>query len=513
MSDGRLCAIRGGQVLRPDLGSAEPADLLIRSGEILEIGRSGLAAPDGAEIVDATGFLLHPGLVNGHTHGHGNYSRGLTDDVTLELLLAAGGWFSGGRTHEDKYLSTAIGAAEMVLKGCTACLDLFYEAPTVSSEGMQAAGQAYHDVGMRAVVCPMVADYPFFRSIPGLREALPPDLQREVDAVEMPGGEIVLSRLADTIRAWPFARDRVRLGLGPTIPLLCTDAFMRGSAALAREHGLVFQTHLSESKVQEVTARRRWGRSLTAYLDGLGILGPDMSAAHGVWLDDEDMARLGEAGVSVIVNAGSNLRLGSGLPAMRRLLDRGVNVGIGTDSSSCSDNQNMYEAMRLAGYVSHVQSPEPRDWVTAREAAVAATEGSARALGFDRIGRLAPGYRADIVFLDLDWVHWMSIRNALTQFVQAEDATAVRHVMVDGAWVVRDRRLVSFDLDALRPKVAAAIARLEETTVPARDFYRRLEPVVGSFCAALARTPHHVHRFGGCWDCEPGRSAPSCTDA
>lgn len=503
----RVLAIRGGQVLRPDLGSAEPADLLVRAGEIVGMGAPGLDAPADAEPVDATGFLLHPGLVNGHTHGHGNYSRGLTDDVTLELLIAAGGWFSGGRSHEDKYLSTAIGAAEMVLKGCTACYDLFYEAPTVSPDGMQAAGQAYHDVGMRAVIAPMVADYPFFRATPGLHEALPPELQAEVDRFETPGGEAVLERLAETIRRWPFSRDRVRLGLGPTIPLLCTDDFMRGCVQLARENGLAYQTHLSESKVQEIAARRRWGCSLTEHLHRLGALGPAMSAAHGVWLDDDDMARLAGEGVSVVVNAGSNLRLGAGLPSMRRLLDHGVTVGIGTDFSSCSDNQNMYEAMRLAGYVSHVQSPEPKHWVRAREAALAATEGGASVLGFDKIGRLAPGYRADIVFLDLSWVHWITVRNAVTQFVQAEDATAVRHVMVDGRWVVRDRELVGFDLAALRPKIAAAIERLESSTLPARDLYRRLAPVVGQFCSALARAPHHVHRYAGCPTCEPAAIA------
>lgn len=471
--------------------------MLVVGGEIREVGPPGLPAPDGAEAIDASDRLLHPGLVNGHTHGYGHYSRGLTENVTLELLLAAGPWFSGNRTHEDKYLSTAIGAAEMALKGCTACYDLFWEMPTASPEGMQAAGQAYMDVGIRAVLAPMVADHPFFRAIPGLYDALPPDLRDEVDRWTTPEGGATLARLEEIVRTWPFDREKVAIALGPTIPLLCTDAFMKGCAELAREHGIPMQTHLSESKIQEVSARKRYGKSLTAHLHDLGVLGPNLSAAHGVWLSDEDMSRLADAGASVVLNPGSNLRLGSGLPHMRRLLDRGVNVGIGTDSSSCSDNQNMYEAMRLATYVSRVYDPDYRNWVSTREAARAATEGSARALGFPRIGRIAPGYRADIVFLDLGWVHWMPLRHAMHQFVQAEDSSGVRDVMVDGRWVVRDRRLLTFDLAALKPKVDAAVARLDELNAGNKALFQRMQPIVGTFCAGLACEHHHVHRFAG----------------
>ncbi|WP_108661115.1 amidohydrolase family protein [Acuticoccus kandeliae] len=493
--------IRHGLVLRPEEDSVDRKDILVIDGRIAEVGQPGMAAPPDAILVDASDQLIHPGLVNGHTHGHGHYSRGLTDDITLELILAAGPWFAGHRTHEDKYLSTAIGAAEMVLKGCTACYDMFMELPTPTLDGLTAAGQAYTDIGMRAVIAPMVADYPFFRAIPGLYEALPAPLQKEIDGSGAPGGEDILKRLAEIARAWPFAQDRIALAMGPTIPLLCTDAFMKGCVSIAREHGLMIQSHLSESKVQEIAAQRRYGMSLTAHLDRLDILGPDLSAAHGVWLGDEDMARLGDAGASVVLNTGSNMRLGSGLPHMRRLLDKGVNVGIGTDASSCSDNQNMYEAMRLAAYVSHVYDNDYRQWVSSQEAAQAATEGSAQALGMPNIGKVAAGYYADLVFLDLSWIHYMPLRNALNQFVQAEDSTGVLHVMIDGKWVVRERKLVNFDLAHLRPKVRAAIDRIDTLTATNRAVFRQMQPIVGTYCAGLACEAHHVHRFAGM----PGR--------
>src|SRR5207249_3964515 len=117
-------------------------------------------------------------------------------------------------------------------------------------------------------------------------------------------------------------------------------------AALAREFGLGVHSHVAESKVQAVTGIRLYGRTQTAHLEALGVLGPHFTVAHGVWLDEDDMARLGDRGASVTHNPGSNMRLGSGLADARAMLERRVNLGIGTDGASCADNQNMYEAMR-----------------------------------------------------------------------------------------------------------------------------------------------------------------------
>jgi len=131
--------------------------------------------------VDARGKLLHPGLINAHTHAHGNLAKGMGDRWTLELLLTTGPWISGGRSLEEKHLSAKLGAVEMVLKGCTACYDLPLEWPAPTAEGLGAVGSAYAAVGMRAVVAPMVADRTFFEAVPGLMEVLPPPLQHDVE--------------------------------------------------------------------------------------------------------------------------------------------------------------------------------------------------------------------------------------------------------------------------------------------------------------------------------------------
>ena len=128
-------------------------------------------------IIDASRRLLHPGLVNAHTHGHGNLSRSMGDRWTLELLLASAPHMSPYQSVEEKRVSATIGAAEMLLKGCTACYDLFVEFPLPTEEGIAAVAEAYAQAGMRAVIAPMMADMTLYEAIPGLMEALPPHLQ------------------------------------------------------------------------------------------------------------------------------------------------------------------------------------------------------------------------------------------------------------------------------------------------------------------------------------------------
>jgi 5-methylthioadenosine/S-adenosylhomocysteine deaminase len=489
--------LRGGLVLDIRAGTADPADILIEDDTIRELGPPGCPAPADAREISTARRLIHPGLVNAHTHSHGNLSKGLGDRWTLELLLTAAPWVGGNRGAEDIQVSAQLGAVEMLLKGCTACYDLFFEWPVPSKDGMALVASAYAEAGIRAVIAPMVADRTFFEVIPGLAEALPAALREPVAALRLAPGEATLAAIRALLRDWSFDRDIIRPAVAPTIPHHCSDAFILGCADLAREFDLGLHSHVAESKVQAVTGIRLYGQTQTAHLDRLGVLGAHFTVAHGVWLDNDDMARLGDHGASVAHNPGSNMRLGSGLADTRAMLERHVNLGIGTDGAVCSDNQNMYEAMRLASFVSKVQGPEWQHWLTTREAALAATEGGARALGFgDRIGRIAPGYKADLVLLDLDHPNWLPLNDPVNQLVHCEDGTAVDSVMVGGRMVVENRRILTVDLDRLRDRAAASRDRLAAANADSRRLYEALEPVVGSYCPGLARQPYHVHRYG-----------------
>jgi guanine deaminase len=180
------------------------------------------------------------------------------------------------------------------------------------------------------------------------------------------------------------------------------------------------------------------------------------------------------------------------------MLDAGLNVGIGTDGNTCSDGLNMFEAMRLACHVSRIQSPDPADWLTPRQALAMATQGSATALGFGAlIGALEAGRKADIVFLDLAHVNYIPLNDAATQLVLLEHGGALDKVMIGGRQVVDGGRVLTVDLEALRAKVEGAVERLRAANSDGRELAAKLEPIVGSFCVGLAREPYHVQRYLG----------------
>jgi guanine deaminase len=235
--------------------------------------------------------------------------------------------------------------------------------------------------------------------------------------------------------------------------------------------------------------------TMTAYLSKIGLLGPRFSGAHAVWLDDSEMALIAKAGGTLAHNPGSNLRLGNGIADMRRAISAGITVGVGTDGSGSSDNQNMFEAMRLAAYVSRIFDRPPEDWIGAAEALRLATQGSAAVMGMgDLIGKIAPGYKADMAFLDLDHVNLVPLNNAVNQLVNTEDGAAVRDVMIGGRFVLRDGVLPGIDWPSIASRARAAAARLAEANAPARATADRLAPVLSHFCVGLGRCAHDLPR-------------------
>ncbi len=490
--------IEGGRLLTAGRLDGAFANLLIDGDRIAAVLRPDETVTEDARRIDATDRLLIPGLVNAHTHATAHLSKGLADRWSLELLLNAFPWTSGGRTLDLKYLSAFIGAVEMVRKGCTACYDLVAEIPAPSRDGIEAVARAYHDAGMRAVIAPMMADQSFYQAIPGLIQAMPPPLRGRAEAFRLNPYEVSLATCRALIETWRWDRDELRPALAPTIPHHCTDAFLAGCRDLAAEHAIGVHMHVAESKVQAVVGIARYGTTLVGHLQKLGVLTPGFTAAHAIWLDDDDIRRLADCGAAVAHNPGSNLKLGAGVAATRRMRDLGVPLGVGTDGCSCSDNLNMFEAMRLAAFGSRVQGPDPRAWLTAAEAFEAATVGGARALGLgDRIGQLAPGYKADVVFLDLTSINYVPLNEPLYHVVFCEDATGVDRVMIGGRMIVEGGTVLGIDMGKLAAAAANAAAHLAEVNAGARALVQALEPIVLDYCVGLARQPYHVQRWCG----------------
>jgi guanine deaminase len=226
------------------------------------------------------------------------------------------------------------------------------------------------------------------------------------------------------------------------------------------------------------------------------MLGPHLSAAHAIWLDRDDLGRLADHGSSIVHAPVSNMRFGSGLARVRPMIDRGINVGIATDAANSSDQLNMFESTRLAALISRVQTPDFHTWLGADEALRMATVGSARAMGFgDKIGDIAPGYKADIVFLDLSHINYVPCHDVVTQIVFTENGAAVDSVMIGGRMVLDCGRITTIDEAKLRRDAASAAERLFAANTPMRAFAQALAPIVGQFCHRLACEPYHVHRL------------------
>lgn len=505
-----ITVIQGGRLLNPSARVAEPADLLVRDGIIAAIWPPGTTPPEAATVIDATGRMLMPGLVNAHTHAHGALAKGRGDRWLLESLLNAGSWMTGKRTGDEMYLSAKLNAAEMVLKGCTSVYDMPHELPMPSPEGAEAVGQAYADVGMRALIAPMLADRTVYTALPGLAASLPLHLQAAVVRIAPPEGAAVLASMRSILAGWTLDRSNVRIGLGPTIPMFCGDDLLAGCRDLAAEFGAPVQMHLLESRVQAVSGRKLYSGGVAQHLDALGLLTPGFTGAHGVWLSDDDMRLMADRGAGVSHNPASNMILGSGIAPVRRMLDLGVSVGIGTDGSGSGDNQNMFEAMRLASIVSHLLSPDPAHWLSTAEVFHAATEGGAARMGLQgQIGRIAPGYAADIVFLDLSSIALVPLNDPINQLVHAEDSRAVDCVMIAGELVLDRGRFTRFDYNALVHAVNGAMPSFNARHEAVRALATELHPEVRRFCVALAQEDYPVANScwchsGGFW---PGREA------
>jgi guanine deaminase len=489
--------IRGGRVLAGTPAALTRADVLVEGDRIVTVGPT-LTAPDGAQVLDASGHLVLPGMGNAHTHAASHLARGRAGSWTLEDLLTHSAANYGFRTPDDEYISAAVGAIEMLKTGCTSAYDLYMAVPAITDLAFEAVVRAYTDVGMRVVLAPAVADVVFYQTVPGLADQLPADLRRTVEEMQPAPTKGLLGLTERAIRRWHGgAAGRVRIGVAPTIPNQATDEFLDGCAALAREYGVGIHTHLAESRVQTVESHRRWGKSIVARLADHGILGPGFVGAHSIWLTDDDLRMLADAGAAVAHNPGSNLRLGCGIAPVREMLDRGLAVGLGTDGSVCADNQNLFEALRIASVISTIRFPhQTARWLDADTVWDLATRGTARVLGqADDLGAVTPRRKADLVLLRADSIYLRPLADPVKALVYAETGAAIDTVIVDGRVVVERGRVTTVDEDRIYARAQEAADRQRAQSAQAWALAERLAPYVAAACRSAVAAPLPINRF------------------
>ena len=497
--------IHNGRVLNSKTMDLERADILVQADRIVAVGPH-LPVPDDAQKMNASDQIILPGLINAHTHAHNNLLKASADNWTLEDLLNHGAALNGNRTVEDQYVSAAIGAVEMIKTGCTAAFDMFMSFPSPNDESIEAIVRAYTDVGLRAVVAPAVADIVFYRTVPGLLDLMPKDLRQRVESIQAPPTEDLLQMTENGIRRWNgSANGRIHVGVAPTIPGQCTDAFLSGCLRLLREYGVKLHTHLAETKVQALYGLQRWGKTIVGHLADLGLLGPHFVGGHGVWLTDEDIRRLADTGSLLAHNPASNLKLGSGIAPVREMLDRGITVGLGADGSMSSDNQNLFEAMRFAALVGKVRFPHrPDHWIGALDAWKMVTSGSATILGMtDDIGSIALGRKADLILLQGDSVFLRPLNHAVNALVYAESGADVTTVLIDGRIVLQNGRVLTVDESRLRSRAQEGAERVKRQNAEDWAFAERLTSSISAACQKTIKTSFPVNRYAVPIESEP----------
>lgn len=450
--------IIGGSVLRGvDVDSRpERLDIRIRDGVIVEMAPEITPGPTDAETLDASGKLVVPGMINAHYHSHDTLAKGMLEEEPLEYwrLLALPPQFPP-RTREEIKARTLIGAYENLRSGMTTVQDMVTLYP-FDPEHLDAVVEAYEEIGLRAAVGLQYADRKGITTIPYWEEVFPAELHSSLSTAAEPDAKIdQLSHLEDTYLKGPQRR-LVSWALGPSAPERCSPALVQRTVALAEEYDLQIFSHIYESRAMALQARieyPQYGGSLIRRLEAEGMLGPRLNLAHSVWLLQDEIEILAATGTNVVMNPLSNFKLKSGIPPIHAIEEAGISFGLGCDNSSCSDAQNMFQAMKLFASMASISRVDPGP-NQADQAWRAATRGGAHALGRDlELGRIEVGFLADLVMLDLDDPTFVPLNSAVRQLVYTESGRAVTDVVVDGRVVIRQRKLQTMDADELLERV------------------------------------------------------------
>jgi 5-methylthioadenosine/S-adenosylhomocysteine deaminase len=461
-----------------------PAELVLRNGLVdvgagefrrTDVAVSGgrIAAVDdgleGGQVVDCERLAVVPGAINAHCHSNENWFRGLWDNLPLEpwMLFSYPVLSAPAQAPDEIYVRTLLGGIEMVRSGATCVVDFLYELQGFSDESLEAVVRAYRDLGLRALIGLAIADRAYHETVvldSGLVDA---ELIARLERDKPPSWPAWQTFVRDAVERFHRPEEGIAICPAPSGPQRCTDELLAGTAALAEELDLAVHIHVLETRMQALSGRRMYGRTLPEHLDSLGFLSPRVSFEHGIWLTDGDIEIVRDRGVTIVHNPVSNLKLGSGICPVPALLGAGVNVALGTDGMCSNDGNDMYAALKTAALLHKLWEVDYEEWLGALEAWSMASQGGAAAAGDrDGLGSIEPGRRADLVLLDLDTIPFTPLNDPLRQLVLGSTAIAVRSVLVGGRFVLRDNELTGIDETAIlamgRELGAEIVARHDE---------------------------------------------------
>lgn len=476
-----------------DGGAAEPADVLVAGQRIAAIGPN-LEAPRDCRVIDGTGHLLMPGLINGHFHSSVNHMKGALPSLPLELfmLYESPALDALRATPREAYLRTLLGAMEMLRGGTTAVQDDAFLVPEPTEEIIDAVMSAYRDAGLRATVALDEPEIPELEKLPYLAGLLSPDMRAELARPPRTRAPRLLELYAHLIGRWHGAADgRLHAAVSCSAPQRVSPQYFAALDDLSRRHDLPFYAHMLETKLQLVLSfdqPRFAGRSLVRYTADLGHLSERMNVIHAIWIDDADLDLIAAAGATIAHNPVGNLRLGSGVMPFRRVLDRGIPVCLGVDEAIADDAVNMWQVAKMAGLIHNISEPDPARWPSAVEVLRCVFEGGARAMRLaGSVGRVAVGHLADLVLVNLDTLAFTPLNDLPRQLVYCENGSSVRLTMVDGRVLYEDGRLTGIDEAAIRAEARELFDRRKPALAEARRAADRWLPAYSTMQARAAR--------------------------
>ncbi len=427
--------------LNPARDVLQRADVLVQDGRIARIGR-GIRAPKSIrQTLDASGRVLMPGFVHGHLHACQTLFRNRADGLELLDWLRERIWpMEAAHDPSSLRASADLTFSELIRSGATAALDMGTVRHT------DAIFESARDCGFRLTGGKAMMDAG--QGVPaGLRETTTDSLSESIRLIER----------------WHGAEnDRLRYAFAPRFVLSCTEALLREVATKARELGVRIHTHASENPTECDLVRQKTGRDNVEYFHELGLSGPHVTLAHCVWLTAKEQRILRETGTVVCHCPGSNLKLASGIAKIPELLEEKVHVCLGADGAPCNNNLDMFVEMRLAALI-HKPRCGPLSMPADRVLEMA-TIGGARALGLEQeIGSVEEGKKADLILLELSGPHAQPASEDLaSQIVYSAQSSDVRDVIIDGRLVMRDRRLLTLDVDAVTAAARTHAKRIAE---------------------------------------------------
>jgi 5-methylthioadenosine/S-adenosylhomocysteine deaminase len=430
-------------------GEFRRTDLVVAGGRIVLVGAAG--ARPGAQTIDCRRRVVVPGMVNAHTHSNETWLRGRFDNLPLEpwMLFSYPALAAPAQRPREVYVRTLLGGLEMIHSGVTSVVDFLYELAGFTDESLAAVVRAYRDLGLRAHIVLGMSDLSFQETVVLDSGLCPAGLLERLRRERPPPWSQWESFSRWAVERFHRPEEGISIGLGPSGPQRCSDEMLSGCAGLADELDLAVHIHVLETRMQALSGRRRYGRTLPEHLDSLSFLGPRLTFQHAIWLSDSDVGLVARSGTGVAHNPVSNLKLGSGICPVPVLLRAGVNVALGSDGMSSNDGNDMYTAVKLAALLHKRWDTDYREWLGAGQAWAMATTAGARPMRDPGVGRLAPGARADIALLDLDAPVFTPLNDPLTHLVYSSSRTAIRSTMVGGRWVMRDGCVAGVDEQAI----------------------------------------------------------------